>query len=186
MPTGMLTASARRYARAAFDVASESQSYNAWLSALNDLARILEVPNARIALTSPAVGPEDKRAVLDRLFPSSPPLVRSFLHILADRDRLKEVPDVAAAFQELLHQQQDIVTADVTTAVALDADMSRTIAQRLGAYLLRNPASLEIRSHVDPDIIGGVVARIGDTLIDDSIRGRLERLHRALAASGRS
>jgi F-type H+-transporting ATPase subunit delta len=108
-------------------------------------------------------------------------MVHHFLHILAERDRLKEVPGIADALRDLINQRRGIITADVTTAIPLDADMERLVAQRLAAYLNRDPDKVTIRGRVDPAIIGGVVARVGDRLIDDSIRGRLERLRRTLA-----
>jgi F-type H+-transporting ATPase subunit delta len=138
------------------------------------------MPSARVVFTSPAVAVSDKRAALDRVLPNAPPLLRNFLHILADRDRLDEVPGVAEALRELVNRQRGIVTAEVTTAVPLDADAEQLIAQRLAAYLHRSPQQVTIRAHVDPGIIGGVVARVGDQLIDDSVRGRLERLRAAL------
>jgi F-type H+-transporting ATPase subunit delta len=126
------------------------------------------------------VAVSDKRNALDRVLPNAPPLLRNFLHILADRDRLDEVPGVAEALRELVNKQRGIVTAEITTAVPLDADSERLVAQRLAAYLHRSPQQVTIRAHVDPSIIGGVVARVGDQLIDDSVRGRLERLRAAL------
>ena len=110
---------------------------------------------------------------------------RNFLHILAERDRLVEVPGIADALRELINQRRGIITADVTTAVPLDAEMERLVAERLAAYLHRDADKVTIHSRVDPEIIGGVIARVGDQLIDDSVRGRLERLRRTLAGSTR-
>lgn len=178
-------ASARRYASAAFEVASAAGDYDGWLAALQDFARILQMPSARTIFVSPAVARSQKQAALDRLLPNASPMVRNFFHILADRDRLGEVPGIAEALRELINQRRGIITAEVTTAVALDADMRRLMAQRLAAYLHRDPEKITISSRVDPAIIGGVVARVGDQLIDDSVRGRLERLRRTLAGSTR-
>ena len=174
------SASAQRYATAAFNVANEAGELDRWLATLDDFARVLRMPSARVVFTSPAVAVSDKRAALDRVLPNAPPLLRNFLHIMADRDRLDEVPGVAEALRELVNRQRGIVTAEVTTAVPLDADSERLVAQRLAAYLHRSPQQVTIRAHVDPGIIGGVVARVGDQLIDDSVRGRLERLRAAL------
>jgi F-type H+-transporting ATPase subunit delta len=175
------SATAKRYASAAFSVASETGDEDAWLSTLAELARILQMPSARVVFTSPTVAADDKRAALDRLLPATPPALRNFLHILADRDRLDEVGGIAEALHEQIDRQRGIVTAEVTTAVPLDAELERVVAARLAAYLNRQPQQVTIRSHVDPSIIGGVIARIGDRLIDDSVRGRLERLRRALS-----
>jgi F-type H+-transporting ATPase subunit delta len=177
------SATGRRYATAAFNVAAESGDFDAWLNTLNDFARILQMPSARTVFMSPAVPTSEKRAALDKLLANATPMVRNFLHILAERDRLVEVPGIADALGELINQRRGIITADVTTAVPLDAEMERLVAQRLAAYLHRDADKVIIRSRVDPAIIGGVVARVGDQLIDDSVRGRLERLRRTLAGT---
>jgi F-type H+-transporting ATPase subunit delta len=179
------SASARRYASAAFDVANATGDFDGWLNTLLEFARILQMPSARVIFASPAVPTPQKRAALDRLLPNASPMVRNFFHILAERDRLAEVPGIAEALRDLINQHRGIITAEVTTAVALDAELQRLVAQRLATYLNRAPDKVTISSRVDPAIIGGVVARVGDRLIDDSVRGRLERLRRTLAGTTR-
>jgi F-type H+-transporting ATPase subunit delta len=174
-------ASERRYATAAFTVAGRTGEYDTWLQTLGELARVLQMPSARTVFLSPAVPATQKAAALDRILPNAAPMVRNFVHILVERDRLDEVPGIVDALRELINVQRGIVTADVTTAVPLDADMERLVAQRLATHLGREPDKVIIRSRVDPSIIGGVVARIGDQVIDDSVRGRIERLRRTLA-----
>ena len=180
-----VSASARRYATAAFHVAADSGDFDTWLNTLNEVARVLRMPSAWTVFTSPAVPTSEKRSALDRFLPNAPPVIRNYLHILADRDRLNEVPDIAEALRDLINQRRGIITAEVTTALPLDPELERLVAQRLAAYLNREPDKVTIRAHVDPTIIGGVVARVGDQLIDDSVRGRLERLRRTLAGSTR-
>ena len=177
------SASQRRYASAAFTVAARSGDYDAWVQALAEVARVLQMPSARGVFMSPAVPPAQKNAALDRILPTAPPMVRNFLHILVDRDRLDEVPGIVEALRELINVQRGIITADVTTAVPLDTELERVVAQRLATHLGSDPQKISIRSRVDPSIIGGVVARVGDQVIDDSVRGRIERLRRTLAGA---
>jgi F-type H+-transporting ATPase subunit delta len=177
------SASERRYASAAFTVASRAGDYDAWVQALAELTRVLQMPSARTVFMSPAVPVGQKAAALDRILPNASPLIRNFLHILVDRDRLDQVPGILEALRDLINAQRGIITADVTTAVPLDAELQRLVAQRLAAHLGRDPQKVSIRSRVDPSIIGGVVARVGDQVIDDSVRGRIERLRRTLAGS---
>jgi F-type H+-transporting ATPase subunit delta len=177
------SASQRRYASAAFTVAGRSGDFDAWLSALGEIARVLQMPSARTVLMSPAVPAHQKTAALDRILPNIAAPIRNFLHILVDRDRLDEVPGIVEALRDLINAQRGIITAEVTTAVPLDAELERVVAERLATYLGRDPQKLSIRSHVDPSIIGGVVARVGDEVIDDSVRGRIERLRRTLAGA---
>jgi F-type H+-transporting ATPase subunit delta len=174
-------ASERRYATAAFTVAGRTGEYDTWLQALSEVGRVLQMPSARTVFLSPAVPAAQKAAALDRILPNVQPLVRNFLHILVERDRLAEVPGIVEALRERINVQRGIVTAEVTTAVPLDAELERVVAQRLAAHLGRDAANVQIRSRVDPAIIGGVVARVGDEVIDDSVRGRIERLRRTLA-----
>jgi F-type H+-transporting ATPase subunit delta len=175
------SASERRYASAAFTVAAQSNDYDAWLSVLGEVARVLQMPSARAVFLSPAVPAAQKSAALDRIVPNAPQLVRNFLHILIDRDRLDQVPGIEDALRELINVQRGIVTAEVTTAVPLDTEMEQVVAQRLAEHLGREPRQITIRPRVDPSIIGGVIARVGDQVIDDSVRGRIERLRRTLA-----
>lgn len=176
-----ISAAARHYAEAAFAVARDERNFEGWQAAVEAAAHVLAQPNARALLTSPSVRAEEKRNAMDRLIPAAPPSARNFLHILVDRGRLGEIAGIAEAFRERLNRERGIVTAEVTTAVPIDPDTERVLTQRLGAFLQQDPQKLVIRQRVDPAIIGGVVARVGDTLIDDSVRGRLERLRRTLA-----
>jgi len=177
------SASERRYATAAFTVAGRTGDYDAWLTTLSDVARVLQMPSARTVFRSPAVPAVQKSAALDRIVPNTPQVVRNFLHILVDRDRLDQVPGILEALRELINVQRGIVTAEVTTAVPLDAEMEQVVTQRLATHLGREPRQVTIRSRVDPSIIGGVIARVGDQVIDDSVRGRIERLRRTLAGA---
>ena len=174
-------ASERRYATAAFTVAGRSGDYDAWLQALGELARVLRMQSARTVFLSPAVPAAQKAAAIDRLLPNATPLVRNFVHILVDRHRLAEVAGIVEALNELINVQRGIITADVTTAIPLDRELEQVIAERLAAHLGREANKVSIRSRVDPSIIGGVVARVGDQVIDDSVRGRIERLRRAIS-----
>jgi F-type H+-transporting ATPase subunit delta len=162
-------------------VANERGELDQWLATLNEFARVLGMPSARTVFASPAVPSGQKVAAIDRLLPNAPPLARNFLRILATRDRLDQVPGIAQALAERVNQQRGIVTAEVTTAIPLDAELERVVAQRLASYLHREPDKIMLRTHVDPSLIGGVVARVGDQVIDDSVRGRLERLRRTLS-----
>lgn len=181
MSDAIVSASGRHYAAAAFGVAQERGDFDAWLAALDNVADAMTRPTTRLALASPAVSADNKKAALDQFVPGAPPYVRNFLHLLVERGRLGEVRGIADAFRERLYNERGVLTADVTTAVPLDPDLERTVAQRIGQFARHDPGKVQIRTRVDPTIIGGVVARVGDTLIDDSVRGRLERLGRALA-----
>lgn len=178
------TSSARRYANAAYAVAGETGEFDQWVAALRRVADLMRSPLTRLALTSPMVSQQDKLRVIEEFAPSPSQHFSNFVAILVDRDRLDQVDGIAAAFEERYNRERGIVTAEVTTAIPLDADLERSIAQRLATHLRHDPARIVLQSKVDPAIIGGVIARIGDTLIDDSVRGRLDRLKRTLVHGG--
>ena len=170
---------ALRFAEAAFGVARYSNEIDAWLAALEQASLIFENHAAAIFLSSPVEPADRKTAVLAELLPTIPPTVRNFLAILAHRDRLDLVPQIISSFQRLVNEYRGIVVADVTTAVPLDERQKTLIASRLGRRLGK---TVVIEAHVDPSILGGVVAQVGDDVIDGSVRGRLERLRRTLTA----
>jgi F-type H+-transporting ATPase subunit delta len=173
-----ISSSARHYAAAVFEVARESNSLDEWLTDLERVAQVLAVPQAERALTSPAVPEGERLAALKRLVPDLGPPAQSLLTILVQRGRLQLVPQILADYGRRLDEHRGVAIVEVTTAVALDGDSERVLAERLSRYTGRQ---VRLEKQVDPEIIGGVVARIGDELIDDSVRGRLDRLHRRLA-----
>jgi F-type H+-transporting ATPase subunit delta len=172
-----ISGSARRYAAAIFELAREGNAFETWVA---DLARVVEIlthPDAERLLTSPAV-PEDERiAALGQLVPGLSAPARSLVDILARRGRLELVPQVLLDFQRRLDELRGIADVQVTTAVPLDQESERLLTQRLTAFTGKQ---VRLEKQVDPDILGGVIARIGDELLDDSVRGRLDRLHRRL------
>jgi F-type H+-transporting ATPase subunit delta len=170
---------ALRFAEAAFAVARDSNTLDAWLEALKQASSIYDNHAAGLYLTSPVVPAERKQALLRELLPGVSQGVQRFLTILAHRDRLDLVPEIATVFERLLNEHRGIVVAQVTTAVPIDDREKALIASRLQRRLGK---TITIEARVDPSILGGVVAQIGDNVIDGSVRGRLERLRRALTA----
>jgi F-type H+-transporting ATPase subunit delta len=170
---------ALRFAEAAFAVARDSNQLDPWLAALDQAAFGLNNDVAGLYLSSPVVPPERKRAVLEELLPGIPATVHNFFGILAHRNHLDLLPEIARVFRRLLNEHRGIVVATVTTAVPIDEREQALIAARLGQRLGKQIA---LETRVDPSILGGVIAQIGDDVIDGSVRGRLERLRRRLTA----
>ena len=170
---------ALRFADAAFAVARDSNQLDAWLDALKQASAIFENHAAALFLTSPVEAAEKKRAVLGQLLPGVSPDVQRFLAILAHRDRLDLVPEIATVFERLLNEHRGIAVAQVTTAIPIDERQKAVIASKLSRRLGK---TVTLETRVDASILGGVVAQIGDDVIDGSVRGRLERLRRRLIA----
>ena len=175
---------AMRYARALFDVAlAERQDPVQIDRELTETAAFLRDNQAlQRALSHPAIPASRKRAVLEQLLSLSPvhPILSRVLLLLADRDRLVLLPDLADAYRARLMDHQQIVRARVTTAVALPSDRISALEQGLVAATGRQ---VQLQVDVDPAILGGAVARIGSTVYDGSITTQLEKLKQRLVES---
>ena len=172
---------ARRYARALFDVSlkeADPQQVGREIDAFAELMRT----NAELGgvLTNPAVPAARKRAAVEALVQhmASLPVVAKLLVLLAERDRLVLVPDVAASFRERLLDHQQVVRAEVTSAVPLPeaviAKLKGSLAQVTGRDVLMD-------TKVDASILGGVVAKVGSVVFDGSVTRQLERMRARLA-----
>jgi F-type H+-transporting ATPase subunit delta len=173
-------ASAARYAKALFDVASQEstpEQAEKEITAFFDLVRAHD--DLRQALSSPAVPAARKRAVveqlLDRQHLSGP--VRKLLLLLAERDRLALLPDLVANYHERVMEHLRIVQAEVTTAAPLPADQAAQLQQHLGTIIGR---TVTLTTRVDSALIGGIVTRIGSTVYDGSVATQLAALRQRL------
>jgi F-type H+-transporting ATPase subunit delta len=121
-----------------------------------------------------------KRAFLDSAFTVSvDPMVRNLLYMLADRGRLGQIERIRDEFIEFYNRDQGIVVAEVTTAVALSEAQQKKVEDRLKQ--LTGAKKIDLRAHIDPRIIGGMIARVGDVLYDGSVRTRLQALQERLS-----
>lgn len=176
----MASTVARRYAQAVFEIARDSNSFESWDRDLSILNAVMADPVTRGYLESPKNSEVDKRALLDRALEGGQPEAIRLTDLLLERRRLSAIPDVYEHFQSLLLKEKGIVIADVTTAIPLDAAGEKMIQQQLSELVGKE---VEIRTQVDPAIIGGMVARIEDNLIDGSVSSQLRRLHERLISS---
>jgi F-type H+-transporting ATPase subunit delta len=174
-------AAATRYARALFDVAlAERQDLVQIDGELTGTSTLVQ--GLQRALFNPAIPASRKRAVVEQLLSLSPvnPILSRVLLLLADRDRLVLLPDLAEAYRSRLMDHQQIVRARVTTAVELPADRVSALQQGLVEATGRR---VDLSVAVDPSILGGAVARIGSTVYDGSITTQLEKLKQRLVES---
>jgi F-type H+-transporting ATPase subunit delta len=172
---------ARRYAEAAFEIAQRDDSMAAWLAALDVAEARFADPDATRLLANPAIPTEARERVLDRILGglvSGPP--RNLMALLVRRGRFELLPAVGAEFRRLYRLREGIVEAFVTSAAPIDPSEVRALEERLAATA---GARIELSLRVDPALIGGLQVRLGDRLIDGSVRGRLERLRASLSAS---
>lgn len=171
---------ARRYAKALFELATEAKQVDEVRASLTDLAETFEKSaELRALVENPAFSPDVKKkaisAVAARMGCS--PLVQSTLKLLVDRRRLGALRDVAEAFDVIAERRSGRVRAEVITAAPLPdayyAQLEKSLAEVTGR-------EITLVKRTDPSIIGGVVARVGDTVFDGSIANRLEDLRTQL------
>jgi F-type H+-transporting ATPase subunit delta len=177
------TTAARRYAEAAFELASGDGTHDRWDSDLREAVQILADERVARVVDNPAIPLVDREAVLEKLLGrrlSRPAF--NLVRLLGRRGRLDALPSVAAHFGRLLDESRGIVAATVSSAAPLDKDEEAAIRARVEAMTGRE---VRLTTAVDPELIGGLVVRVGDQWIDASVRGRLERLRNQLAAGYR-
>ena len=181
----MTSAVAVRYARALADAVlgpksgMDAQQALAELRSFQDMVKTSS--ELRNVLLSPAVTASRKRAVIGRFASTMPlsPLVRNFLFVLVDRRRADILEDVAEAFEAAIDERMGVVRAEVRSAAPLNDQQRDALRQELSRV-----ANKQVRCDfsVDPALIGGVVARIGSTVYDGSVRTQLDTLHERLVA----
>lgn len=176
MPAG---ASARRYAQAVFEIASESGELERWLDDLTQLADSITSDEFRQTLSAPRISMSQKEALIrESLGSSVGPLALNLMSLLASRGLVDMLPGIADVFQDMLDAHQGVERAEVVSAVALTDEQRQQVAEMLND-LSGNDVRLTAR--VDPEILGGLVIRVGDKVMDGSARARLQNMRRELA-----
>ena len=173
---------ATRYARAAFELARDRGELDVWERDLRALADALAVTDALGFVASTKAPPEAKEEFLRRVVGQPAPLVWNLVRLLSSKDRLELLPEIAERFQELLDEERGIAHAQVVTAVPMSDTERQALARRLSELTGKQ---VQVQAFVEPEILGGLVARIGDRLIDGSARTRLLALKRQLAGTTR-
>lgn len=177
---GIRSSLAGRYASALFDLASEAGNVSVVETDLEKLASALaESEDLSALIRNPEVSRTDLAkavAALGKLLKLNP-LTQNFLGVLAANRRLAQLPAIIRAFHAIAAAQRGEVTADVASAHALSAAQITELQQKLKAREGRN---VNIRTSVDPELLGGLVVTIGSKRIDSSIRTRLNSLAQAM------
>jgi F-type H+-transporting ATPase subunit delta len=175
--TGIVTGEIlQRYAQALLSLAQDSNiveqvgnDVNSVLSTLN------ESPDLRNFLASPVFKAADKKAVLNRILGDGVhPYTKSFMLLLVDRRRIILLEGICKEFQALLRKLNQTVLAEVTTVNELNDDQRRSLQEKVMA--ITGAQSVELETKIDPDLIGGVLIKIGSQVIDASLRGQLRRI----------
>jgi F-type H+-transporting ATPase subunit delta len=169
---------ARRYARALFDVADQKGDADGWLSHLDALSAVTSDRQMTESFRNPGISDAAKIGALTQAFPDLPDEMKNLVRLLVIRNRTDILPGIAAAYTEYLDEKHGRVDAEVTSARPLSADEMAAIQEHLNK---RTGLTVKVRTAVDESIIGGVVMRIGDEVIDASVATKLERMRQRLA-----
>lgn len=169
---------ARRYAKALFSLGlgQGGDAVAAYGKDLEGLAEVLEkAPELMRVFANPIFVASEKMAVLDGVLAGLPisPMVKNFLGLLAEKERLSFLPDIAAYYRTLLDESQGVVRGRLVTAVNLAEARQDQIKSKLEA---QTGKKLVLDFAVDPDILGGVMLKVGDKVLDASLRAQLQIL----------
>ncbi len=172
------TAVARVYAQALFDAAREAGVVERVGRELGDFAAALAASAAlRHVLHDPQVDAGGKRRVVAELTHDAHPLLANALQLMLQKGRAPAIPGVAEHYAGLAAREADLVNVEVITAVALSASARERLVERVRAATGRR---VQLAERVDPAVIGGLVLRIGDVIVDGSVRARINQLRRRL------
>lgn len=172
------TAVARRYAQAIVELAAEHNNLDQWRADLGTLTEIWRQTPIALQLDDPKRGRarrmEEARNLLQNRVN---PLALNMVLLLVERGRAGLVTAIARAFERIERDRAGRVTAQVTSAIALTERQQAGLREQLGR---RTGKTVDLEARVDPSILGGLVVRVGDELIDASIAGRLRRIEAQL------
>jgi F-type H+-transporting ATPase subunit delta len=136
-----------------------------------------EVPELYALLRNPQLDPGRKSAILEELLGDADELVRNFLRLLTEKGRVGEIDEIGREFERLCAEEEGVLNVELTTAVELSDEDADAIVKQIESASGR---TVEATRNVDPELVGGVVLRVGSMRLDASVRGRLERLRQEL------
>jgi F-type H+-transporting ATPase subunit delta len=171
-----------QYANALADAALAQGAADAVLKQLGDFATAFAVSSElRNFLTSPGVPREAKHGVIEKIAAriGAGKIIRNFLFVIADHQRTHILPEILAAFQDVIRQRQGIAEAEISSAVELSAAQKKKFAQTLERLTGKK---IQAKYSLDPALMGGAVVRVGDTIYDGSVRSSLNEMRARLAA----
>ena len=175
-------ATARRYAEAVFEIAREAGTIERWHQDIQTIGEYFANRHLIFILKEPKVSFKRKEQIVrDLLAAKVQPEALNLALLLVERELAELAPRISESYSALYNDYHGQAIADVTTAIPLDdsmrAQITRQLEEATGKHIL-------LREHVDDAILGGVIARVGDTLIDGSLKRRFAQLRQYLATSG--
>ena len=165
---------ARPYAKAAFEVAVADSGLENWSNMLAVVAAVTEGDAVASMLSSPALASGQlAQSLIDVCDEELDNKGQNFVRLLAENKRLTLLPEISTLFEILKADREKSVDVEITTAFEISSDVSKQLAQALKTRLQRE---INLSTRVNQSLIGGAVIRAGDTVIDNSVRGKLYKL----------
>jgi F-type H+-transporting ATPase subunit delta len=170
---------ARVYARSLFEVAKEQDKLDEVREQLGEVADAVSADRElQIFFFSPYFSTEEKEDGLRKVIDGADPAVLNFLELLVEKHRMPALFRIRRVYDELWEHENKLLPVEITSAVELDEEIARRIGEQIGKQTGQH---VELTKTVDPDIIGGLVLRVGNSILDASIRNRLENLRKNVA-----
>jgi F-type H+-transporting ATPase subunit delta len=167
------------YARSLFEVAKEQDKLDLVREQLGAFADALdETRELQVFFFSPYFSTQEKQDGLDRAVTDADPAVVNFLKLLIENHRMPVIFRVRRAYEELWEEENKLLPVQVTSAVELDQGTVKQIGDRIAEQTGRK---VDLSAQVEPDILGGIVVRVGNSVLDASVRNRLEQLRKQVA-----
>jgi F-type H+-transporting ATPase subunit delta len=167
------------YARSLFEAARDRDKLELLRGQLGQFADALEGNRElEVFFFSPYFSTTEKRDGLDRLIEGADPLLMNFLALLIENHRMPVIFRIRQRYERLWEEENRTLPVQITSAIELDPDTTESLGKTIGE---RTGRRVKLAARVDPDILGGVVLRIGNSILDASIRNRLEQLRRHVA-----
>jgi F-type H+-transporting ATPase subunit delta len=167
----------RRYAIAAMEIARADGAFDQWAEALQALDVLTSDRRLVEGMQGDGMTDERFQAIVRRVYPEIGEKQLNLFRLLRRKNRLALGPSIASFFRELLDEERGVARAVVTTAVDIDEETLRSVARRL---VEATGKQVVVEKRVDPSIIGGVMVRMGDQMVDGSVRTRLRSLRSQL------
>lgn len=170
---------AQVYARSLFEVATEHDALDEIHEQLGEFADALDGSRElQVFFFSPYFSSEEKKDAVHKVIEGGNEYFVNFLELVAERHRMPAVFRIRREFDGLWREENRLLEVRITSAVDLDEGLVKTIGERIEQQTGRR---IDLDANVDPDVIGGLVLRVGNMVMDASVRGRLERLRREVA-----
>ena len=172
---------AQVYARSLFEVARDAGKLDDVREQLGQVADALEGDRElQVFFFSPYFASEEKKQGLAKALSGADPIVTNFLELLIEKHRMPAIFRLRKAFQVLWDEENKLLPVEITSAVELDAKTIKSIGDRIGEQTGRK---VDVAASVDPSVLGGLVVRVGNTVLDASVKTRIESLRKQVASA---